>query len=321
MKSYKFVIHSHRTLRSKGRKHWDLRIDFPGVSGLRSFAMPKCKFPTGKESVLAIETEIHPKYFLNIEEKTIEQGNYGAGTMNVFDKGTCTIEFSPKNRNVMYITFNGKIIKGSYNFIKTKQNNWLIRVRKPKIKHAKLKKKSVNINVGLDRWKKRDPRWWRFASKNKEYVATVRQVRHMIHDFWNNAHKYSIKLEETGWEMKKPKLMGIGIAEWNRMKKLHLWNIKEDFMNPENAGGRLLLKLKFLMIKEAKLARKIGKEMGLPYHSKRMKIYRNLEEISTATIWRLLIMIAGDKPLLWSTYDKRSAGMEWELIWNNLGIR
>ncbi|HIZ34950.1 MAG TPA: ATP-dependent DNA ligase [Candidatus Ruania gallistercoris] len=76
-----FVVHEHHAR----RLHWDLRMSYCGV--LTSFAVPKGLPTDPARQHLAVQTEDHPLDYLTFSG-TIPAGEYGAGTMSVWDTGT-----------------------------------------------------------------------------------------------------------------------------------------------------------------------------------------------------------------------------------------
>ena len=77
----RFVIHEH----SATRLHWDLRLERDGV--LASWAVPKGLPAAPKENHLAVWTEDHPLEYVDFHGE-IPEGQYGAGTMKIWDHGT-----------------------------------------------------------------------------------------------------------------------------------------------------------------------------------------------------------------------------------------
>ena len=118
-----FVIQKH----DARNLHYDLRLEIGGV--LRSWAVPK--EPPTVEGVkrLAVQTEDHPLEYADFEG-VIGEGLYGAGTVEIWDKGV----FKPEKIDEGEILFelDGVKMKGKFVLIKLKPtprfkgvNNWL----------------------------------------------------------------------------------------------------------------------------------------------------------------------------------------------------
>jgi bifunctional non-homologous end joining protein LigD len=124
----RFVVQKH----DARRLHYDFRLETKeGV--LKSWAVPKGVSLDPKVKRLAVMTEDHPLDYL-LFEGVIPQGNYGAGTVIVWDTGTYSTdkEFADQVQNgEIIITLSGQKLKGRYLLIRRKtqeaeDNQWLL---------------------------------------------------------------------------------------------------------------------------------------------------------------------------------------------------
>ncbi|WP_295778164.1 ATP-dependent DNA ligase [uncultured Microbacterium sp.] len=83
--TWRFVIQEHHA----SRLHWDLRLERDGV--LVSWAVPRGIPDSPDRNHLAVMTEPHPIEYLTFAGE-IPPGQYGAGTMTIWDTGTFTLE-------------------------------------------------------------------------------------------------------------------------------------------------------------------------------------------------------------------------------------
>ncbi|MGH2764055.1 MAG: non-homologous end-joining DNA ligase [Thermoleophilaceae bacterium] len=113
----RFVVQEHRAR----RLHWDLRLEREGV--LASWALPRGIPAHPDENRLAVHTEDHPLDYLEFEGE-IPKGEYGAGTMSVWDSGTFEAE-KFRDDEVIAI-FDGDRLRGRYALFQTRGQDWLI---------------------------------------------------------------------------------------------------------------------------------------------------------------------------------------------------
>jgi len=113
----RFVVQEHHAR----RLHWDLRLEHEGT--LASWALPRGVPEHPDENRLAVRTEDHPLEYLEFEGE-IPKGEYGAGAMLVWDRGTYDAE---KFRDDEVIaTFHGERLSGRYALFRTRESDWMI---------------------------------------------------------------------------------------------------------------------------------------------------------------------------------------------------
>jgi bifunctional non-homologous end joining protein LigD len=103
--SRRFVIQEH----SATRLHWDLRLEHDGA--LASWALPNGLPWAPKDNRLAVHTEDHPLEYLEFHGE-IPAGNYGAGTMTIWDTGTFEVlKWEPRK---IEVALHGERATGRY---------------------------------------------------------------------------------------------------------------------------------------------------------------------------------------------------------------
>jgi DNA ligase D-like protein (predicted 3'-phosphoesterase) len=115
-----FVIHEHHS----HHLHYDLRLERDGV--LKSWAVPKGIPEVPGEKHLAVAVEDHPLEYGHFEG-TIPAGQYGAGTVSIWDNGTYETKHWADDK--IEITFHGKRLTGPYVLVQFKRagkNEWLV---------------------------------------------------------------------------------------------------------------------------------------------------------------------------------------------------
>ncbi|HLN52514.1 MAG TPA: non-homologous end-joining DNA ligase [Lentimicrobium sp.] len=136
-KELTFVIQRHQAT----RLHYDFRLELDGV--LKSWAVPKGPSMVAGEKHLAVMVEDHPLDYAEFYGE-IPEGNYGAGIVDIFDKGTYTPYNAPPDadpqqhllsqieKGDLKVVLKGKYIKGAFAIVRLKGNdnekssNWLI---------------------------------------------------------------------------------------------------------------------------------------------------------------------------------------------------
>lgn len=129
----KFVVQKH----DASHLHYDFRLEIDGV--LVSWAVPKGPSVNPSDKRLAVHTEDHPMDYMQFEG-TIPKGQYGGGTVMVWDLGTYTPAEAKAGEDAqtlmrkqhengsIKINLNGQKLKGIYHLqqMKGKENHWLL---------------------------------------------------------------------------------------------------------------------------------------------------------------------------------------------------
>lgn len=123
-----YVVQKHHA----GHLHYDLRLESGGA--LKSWAVPKGPSLDPKQRRLAVEVEDHPLEYAGFEG-SIPQGEYGGGTVVVWDRGT----FRPQGaesfeamleKGAAKIQIAGEKLAGGFALVRTgfggKKTNWLL---------------------------------------------------------------------------------------------------------------------------------------------------------------------------------------------------
>jgi bifunctional non-homologous end joining protein LigD len=118
----RFVVQQHDAT----RLHWDLRLEHDGV--LASWALPRGIPLDPDEDRLAVRTEDHPLEYLEFHG-TIPKGEYGAGEMEIWDRGTYRSEKFEDAKVVA--DFDGERLRGRYALFRIakpdeRADSWLI---------------------------------------------------------------------------------------------------------------------------------------------------------------------------------------------------
>ena len=119
----RFVVQRHQAR----HLHYDFRLEMEGV--LKSWAVPKGVPVEPGERRLAVQVEDHPIDYIDFAGE-IPEGEYGAGTVEVWDKGEFVLD--KKTTGQLEFTLRGEKLSGGYVLIHTDGENWLLIKRKAK---------------------------------------------------------------------------------------------------------------------------------------------------------------------------------------------
>ena len=131
-----FVVQKHHAR----NLHYDFRLEFDGA--LKSWAVPKGPSLDPADKRLAVEVEDHPIDYANFEGE-IPKGEYGAGQVIVWDKGT----WSPPEdfaaavkKGHLIFELHGQKLKGKWSLVRmgkpSEKNNWLLLKTKDRFAHV-----------------------------------------------------------------------------------------------------------------------------------------------------------------------------------------
>ena len=124
----RFVVQKH----DARRLHYDLRLELDGV--LKSWAVTRGPSLVPGEKRLSVHTEDHPLKYIDFEG-VIPAGQYGGGTMIVWDQGRWIPEGDPREdyaRGRLTFTLEGERLKGKWHLVRTrgkpgqKNEQWLL---------------------------------------------------------------------------------------------------------------------------------------------------------------------------------------------------
>src|SRR4030095_6226036 len=193
----RFVIQKHDAT----RLHYDFRLEMEGV--LKSWAVPKGPSLNPEDKRLAMMVEDHP-YDYRTFEGIIPEGNYGAGTVIVWDEGTYeALEGGSKKeqektllqqlkKGSLKFKMNGKKLKGEFALVKLKNaenNAWLL------IKHRDKYAKETDV-----------------TKKDKSVVSgkTIKTIEKTSKNIWGSSPKKSSSKKTRKARVEKKKTITEG---------------------------------------------------------------------------------------------------------------
>ena len=118
---HRFVVQEHHAT----HLHWDFRMEMDGV--LKSWAVPKGPPEEPGIRRLAVQVEDHPVEYIDFEGE-IAEGEYGAGTVSIWDSGTFDLE--ERDEKKLVFVLHGSRLTGGYALIHTREKQWIMLKRK-----------------------------------------------------------------------------------------------------------------------------------------------------------------------------------------------
>jgi len=149
----RFVVQEH----SARRLHWDLRLEHEGVAA--SWAIPNGIPESPDENRKAVHTEDHPLEYLSWEGE-IPKGEYGAGTMVVWDSGTYELEKWEPGK--VMVEFHGERLQGRYALFRAgkAEKDWMIhRIDPPARERDPFPENVVPMLARLSQLPRDDGKW------------------------------------------------------------------------------------------------------------------------------------------------------------------
>lgn len=194
---HRFVVQKHRAT----RLHYDFRLEMDGV--LKSWAVPKGPSLDPTDKRLAMQVEDHPVSYFDFEG-IIPEGNYGAGTVMVWDLGT----WQPLSPTPV----NGKYVPSTEADARTMLDNGDLKFR--------LSGKRLKGDFALVRMRSRRP-----GSKGTEWLLIKKKDEHAVPGFDIEHYDTSVLTGRTmaqiggdegsaEWESHRPSSRGKLKAPW-----------------------------------------------------------------------------------------------------------
>jgi len=195
---HRFVVQRHDAT----RLHYDFRLEMEGV--LKSWAVPKGPSLDPADKRLAMQVEDHPVSYFDFEG-TIPEGNYGAGTVMVWDVGTWE-PLSPVPVNGEYVRGTEKeaaamLVKGDLKF--------------------RLKGKRLKGDFALVHIKARRP-----GSKGNEWLLIKKKDDEVIPKFDIDKYETSILTGRTLTQIRGD----AGSAEWKSSRPVSRGKVKSAWL-------------------------------------------------------------------------------------------
>ena len=218
---HRFCVQRH----AASRLHYDFRLEMEGV--LKSWAVPKGPSLDPADKRLAMQVEDHPVSYFDFEG-TIPEGNYGGGTVMVWDAGTW-VPLSP-------VPVKGEYVPGT-------EKEAAAMLAKGDLKF-RLKGKRLNGDFALVHIKGRS------GSKGNEWLLIKKKDDHVVAGFNIDSYDKSVLTGRTMAEIAGDK----GSAEWTSSRPAARGKVKAAWL--ADAIARADAKRKALTAEDAEGAEK-----------------------------------------------------------------
>src|SRR3954465_11499066 len=175
----RFVIQKH----AARRLHYDFRLEMEGV--LKSWALPKGLPWTRGEKHLAVEVEDHPIEYEDFEG-VIPEGQYGGGTVMVWDRGSYHAYGEQPLRSLregkLHLLLDGKKAKGEWTLVRIRgrdgeKNQWLILKTGDDVKPITSKLEDQSVKTGRTMKQIADARDAEWQSNRTEEQSATSQFK------------------------------------------------------------------------------------------------------------------------------------------------
>jgi len=192
----RFVIQKH----AARRLHYDFRLEMEGV--LKSWALPKGLPWKRGEKHLAVEVEDHPIEYEDFEG-VIPEGQYGGGTVMVWDSGTYYVYGEQPLKSLregkLHLLLDGKKAKGEWTLVRIRgrdgeKNQWLILKTGDDVKPISSKRDDESVKTGRTMKQIADARDAEWQSGRTEDQNPTSQFKARIRE----AIKKKVKDESAG---------------------------------------------------------------------------------------------------------------------------
>src|SRR5215208_2536849 len=195
----RFVVQKH----AARRLHYDLRLQMEGV--LKSWALPKGLPWKRGEKHLAVEVEDHPIQYEDFEG-VIPEGQYGGGTVMVWDRGTYYVYGEQPLKSLregkLHLLLDGKKAKGEWTLVRIRgrdgeKNQWLILKTGDDAKPISSKLEDESVKTGRTMKQIANARDAEWQSNRVEDQSAASQFKARIRDAVKKKRVIPSEVEES----------------------------------------------------------------------------------------------------------------------------